>query len=132
MPWTTEANGAELDDGDEADHPPTAAPSPFVALVLLNLLEVAPRQEHLDLLVVAGQAWLDAYPDFRPFWIDQGVGHRWCAIVESICNQAPAVVDAQLPIRAILDNIVASLVGLSIPKAYMLENSLSKAKGQNL
>lgn len=103
-----------------------AAPSPFVALVLLNLLEVAPRQEHLDLLSVAGQAWLDAYPDFRPFWIDHGFGRRWCAIVESICNQAPGAIDAQLPIRATLDSIAAALVGLGIPEASRLEDLLNK------
>jgi hypothetical protein len=79
-----------------------SAPSPFVALVILNLLEVAPRPEHLDILVVAGKAWLDAYPDFRPFWVDHGFGRRWCAIVENICTQVPAAVDAQLPSRATL------------------------------
>jgi hypothetical protein len=40
-------------------------PSPFGALVLLNLLEVAPRAERLDVLVGAGSVWIEAYPDFR-------------------------------------------------------------------
>lgn len=102
-----------------------SAPSPFVALVLLNLLEVAPRPEQLDTLVVAGKAWLDAYPDFRPFWVDHGFGRRWCAIVENICTQVPAAVDAQLPIRATLDGVVAALVGLGIPEASRLEEALA-------
>jgi len=104
-----------------------SAPSPFVALVILNLLEVAPRPEHLDILVAAGKAWLDAYPDFRPFWVDHGFGRRWCEIVENICTQVPAAVDAQLPIRAILDGIVAALVGLGIPEASRLEDALAKS-----
>ena len=104
-----------------------SAPSPFVALVLLNLLEVAPRPEHLDILVAAGKAWLDAYPDFRPIWVDHGFGRRWCAIVENICSQVPAAVDAQLPIRAALDGIVAALVGLGIPEASRLEDALAKS-----
>jgi hypothetical protein len=49
-------------------------PSPFVALVLLNLLEVAPRAEQLEVLVTAGSAWIEAYPDFRQLWVDHAVG----------------------------------------------------------
>jgi hypothetical protein len=104
-----------------------SAPSPFVALVLLNLLEVAPRPQYLEILVAAGKAWLDAYPDFRPFWVDHGFGRRWCAIVENICNQVPAAVDAQLPICSELDGIVAALVGLGIPEASRLEDALAKS-----
>lgn len=104
-----------------------SAPSPFVALVLSNLLEVAPRPEHLDILVAAGKAWPDAYPDFRPFWVDHGFGRRWCAIVENTCNQVPATVDAQLPIRGTLDGIVAALVALGIPEARRLEDALAKS-----
>jgi hypothetical protein len=103
-----------------------SAPSPFVALVLLNLLEVGPRPEHLDVLVVAGRAWLDAYPDFRPFWIDHSIGRRWCLIVESIRTQAPSTVGLNLPIRAELDSIVAALIGLGVPEASRLEEALSK------
>lgn len=103
-----------------------SAPSPFVALVLLNLLEVTPRRDHLDVLVVAGKAWLDAYPDFRPFWIDHGFGRRWCLIVDSIRTQAPAGISSSLPIRSDLDGIVAALVGLGVPEASRLEEALSK------
>ena len=95
----------------------------------MNLLEVAPRHEHLNLLAEAGQAWLDAYPDFRPFWIDHGFGRRWCSIVASICNQVPAADDAQVSIRATLDGIAAALVGLGIPEARRLEDLLNKTEG---
>lgn len=103
-----------------------SAPSPFIALVLLNLLEVAPRPEHLDVLVVAGRAWLDAYPDFRPFWIDHGFGRRWCTIVDSIRALAPTAVDPSLQIRFDIDNILADLVALGIPEGSRLEEALSK------
>jgi len=103
-----------------------SAPSPFVALVLLNLLEVTPRPEHLDVLVVAGRGWLDTYPDFRSFWIDHGFGRRWCLIVDSIRAQAPTAVNSNLQIRFDIEDIVATLVGLGIPEASRLEKSLSK------
>jgi hypothetical protein len=46
--------------------------------------------------------------------------------VENICNQAPAAIDAQLPISATLDSIAAALVGLGIPEASRLEELLNK------
>ena len=103
-----------------------SAPSPFVALVLLNLLEVAPCREHLDVLIVAGRVWLDAYTDFRPFWIDHSVGRRWCLVVESIRTQAPATIGSSLPIRAELDGIVAVLISFGVPEASRLEEALGK------
>jgi hypothetical protein len=103
-----------------------SAPSPFVALVLLNLLEVSPRPAHLDILVEAGKVWLDAYSDFRQFWIDHSFGRRWCLMVDSIRTQAPAAMDSNLPIRLAVDSILAALVGLGVPEASRLEESLSR------
>jgi len=98
-----------------------SGPSPFVALVLLNLLEVAPRGEHIGLLVQAGKIWLATYPDFRSFWVDHGFGKRWCGIVERIHILDPMAIDADTASRADVDNIVAELVGLGISEANRLE-----------
>ncbi len=64
-------------------------PSPFVALLLLNLLEVAPRAEQLNMLVGAVCVWLEVYPDFQQLWIDYGVGRRWCLVMEAILGRSP-------------------------------------------
>lgn len=101
-----------------------AAPSPFVALALLNLLEVSPRPAHLDVLVEGARSWLDAYPDFRPFWIDHAIGRRWCATVDKIAQGHPSAVGAQAPVRLALDGIVAVLVTLGIAEASRLEERL--------
>lgn len=102
-----------------------SGPSPFVALVLLNLLEVAPRAEHLGLLVQAGKTWLAAYPDFRPFWIDHGFGKRWCEVVERIHVLDSTAIGANSAIREHLESIVAELVGLGVPEATRLEDLLN-------
>ncbi|HDR9224187.1 TPA: ATP-binding protein [Burkholderia vietnamiensis] len=107
-----------------------SGPSPFVALVLLNLLEVAPRAEHLGLLVQAGKIWLATYPDFRSFWIDHGFGKRWCEIVERIHILHPVAIDADAAIRADVDNTVAELVGLGVPEANRLEELLNGPRGR--
>lgn len=101
-------------------------PSPFVALVLLNLLEVAPRAEQLDVLVGAGGAWIEAYPDFRQLWIDHGVGRRWCLLMEAIRARSPTSFSNSAPLRLVIDNLVASLVALGVPEATRLEEELGK------
>lgn len=101
-------------------------PSPFVALVLLNLLEVAPQAEQLDVLVRAGSVWIEAYPDFRQLWIDHGVGRRWCLLMEAIRARSPTSVSNSAPLRPAIDTLVASLVALGVPEATRLEEELSK------
>ena len=101
-------------------------PSPFVALVLLNLLEVAPRAEQLDLLVGAGSAWIEAYPDFRQLWIDHGVGRRWCLLMEAIRARSPVSFSNSASMRLVIDTLVASLIALGVPEATRLEEELSK------
>lgn len=103
-----------------------AGPSLLVALVLLNLLEVAPRAEQLDVLVAAGTALIDAYPDFRQLWIDHGVGRRWCLVMEAIRARNPESVGHSAFHRPVIDSIVAALVALGAPEASRLEEELSK------
>ena len=102
----------------------TSGPSPFVALVLLNLLEVAPRPEHLGLLVAAGKGWLESYSDYRPFWTDYGAGRRLCLLIENIRAQALHTLAAEEPMRAVLDRLLAALVSLGVPEASRLEEAL--------
>lgn len=101
-------------------------PSPFVALVLLNLLEVAPRAEQLDVLVAAGRAWIGAYPDFRQLWVDHGVGRRWCSLVDAIRARSPSSVGHSAPLRTAIESLVAALVALGVPEATRLEEELAK------
>lgn len=101
-------------------------PSLFVALVLLNLLEVAPRPEQLDVLVGAGSVCIEAYPDFRQLWIDHGVGRRWCLLMEAIRARSPTSFSNSTPLRPAIDTLVASLIALGVPEATRLEEELSK------
>lgn len=101
-------------------------PSPFVALVLLNLLEVAPRAEQLEVLVLAGSAWIEAYPDFRQLWVDHGVGRRWCLLIEAIRVRSAASVSHHAPLRSTIDSLVAALIALGVPEATRLEEELGK------
>ena len=101
-------------------------PSPFVAMVLLNLLEIAPRAEQLDVLVCAGSTWIEVYPDFQQLWIDQGVGRRWCLLMDAIRADSPSSFSNNMPLRPAIDTLVASLIALGVPEATRLEEELSK------
>lgn len=104
-----------------------AGPSPFIALVLLNLVEVAPRAELLDVVVAAGTTWLDAYPDFRQLWIDYGVGRRWCLMVDAIRARSPECVGHGSPCRPAIDHVIGALVALGVPEASQLEEDIARS-----
>ncbi|MFA6262459.1 MAG: ATP-binding protein [Bacteroidia bacterium] len=101
-------------------------PSPFVALLLLNLFEVAPRAEQLDVLVGAGSSWIETYPDLRQLWIDHGVGRRLCLLMEAIRTCSATCFSNSAPLRPAIDTLVASLIALGVPEATRLEEELSK------
>jgi hypothetical protein len=95
----------------------------LAVIVLLNLLEVAPRAEQLPLIVAAGKGWLAAHPDDRDFWIDQGFGRRLCALMESIRGHDPNTFRLGQPLRKDIDILLASLVRMGVAEAHRLEES---------
>ncbi|MBC3910959.1 ATP-binding protein [Undibacterium umbellatum] len=103
-----------------------AGPSLFSAIQLLNLLEVAPQTEHLELLVVAGKTWLENYANFRPFWFDQAIGQRWCVIVKKIIDEINFEALANNKLGAELDYIVSKLIELGVVEAIPLEEKQNK------
>jgi len=106
-----------------------SGPSPFVALVLLNVLAVAPRPAQLGLLLQAARTWLATYPDFRLFWIDHGIGKRWCEIIQRIHMHDPRAIGPDATIRMEIEAVVAELVALGVAEASQLEDFMTDARG---
>jgi len=96
----------------------------LAAMVLLNLLEVAPRTTHLGLIVAASKSWLAAFPDGKAFWIDQGIGRRLCAIIDAVLALDPSLFAPDQASRKDIDRLLESLVRMGIAEAYRLEESL--------
>jgi hypothetical protein len=96
----------------------------FVALVLLNLLEVSPRTAHLPLANAAARAWLTSNPDDNTFWVDSDIGRRLCSVMEAIFNVDPKAFGIDEPLRRDIDNLLAALVRLGVPEAHRLEEAL--------
>ena len=96
----------------------------FVAIALLNLLEVGPRVTHLPLIVLAGKAWMMANTDDKEFWVDHGIGRRLCSVVESILALDPTAFKPGSPVRGAIDSLLASLVRMGVAEANSLEERL--------
>jgi len=100
------------------------APCPFVAVLLLDLLEVSPRKEHLNILLTGTNAWLRHMPSNTEFWINHGIGHRFCKLVEAIHLKTPDSLAPDSEARQVLDTLLAELTKLGVPEASQLEQKL--------
>ena len=97
----------------------------LAAIALLNVLEVAPRAAHVEVIVAAGKGWLAAHPDDKVFWIDQDIGRRLCALIETILSRDSGAFRLDQPSRKEIDSFLGSLVRMGVPEAHRLEASLS-------
>jgi len=96
----------------------------FVALTLLNLLQVSPRPEHLPLVVTAGRVWFAAHPDDKAFWVEHGVGCRLCSIIETIMRLDPKVFAGNQAGRLEIESLLGSLIRLGVSEAHQLEEGI--------
>jgi hypothetical protein len=101
-----------------------SGPSFFTALITLNLLEVSPKPSHLPFIVMAAHLWLKSYPDSAPFWIDSGIGHRVCALIDVIWRREPVLFNRAQTLRNDVDRLLAALVRIGVAAAARLEQAL--------
>lgn len=102
-----------------------AGPCRKVTEVLLNLLEVSPRPEHLPLLALAGRSWWEAFENSQIFWVEAGVGNRLCRLVQSVLAMHVGVIEVTLGMG--LAHLAADLVALGVSEAPRLEATLGGA-----
>ena len=100
----------------------------FVATITLNLMEVSPAPAHLQFVMKAASDWLEVFSDYNEFWVDFSIGRRLCAWFNAVWRQEPSLFDAQTRSRSDLERLLAGLVGLGVPEARRLEESLSTAE----
>lgn len=101
------------------------APSHFVALVTMDLLEASPGAPLLPLVVAGGKAWVASYGDDTSFWVELGIGRRLCALINQIRETSPGALVANRSERQAIDATLAVLVRLGVAEARVLEAALA-------
>jgi hypothetical protein len=104
-------------------------PSLFVALVTLNLVEVAPKSTHLQFIMAAANAWLRSYPDSNDFWIGHDIGRRVCVWIEAMWRRELTLLGVERAVRLDVDRLLAALVSLGVADARRLEEALARGPG---
>ena len=98
----------------------------FIAIVTLNLLEVAPRPAHLSFLLAAACSWLAAFPDSTDFWTGHGIGPRVCALIDAARQTEPTLLASGEPLRNQVDRLLPGLVRVGVADAAGLEQALQR------
>jgi hypothetical protein len=97
----------------------------FVAVVTLNLLEVAPQPAHLSFVLTAVASWMAAFPDSTDFWIEHGIGRRVCALIDSTRQMEPTLLAFGQPLREQVDRLLPGIVRVGVAEAARLEQALT-------
>jgi energy-coupling factor transporter ATP-binding protein EcfA2 len=101
----------------------------FVAIVTLNLLEVAPQPAHLPSLLAAATSWMATFPDATDFWIEHGIGRRVCALIEASRQIEPTLLASGQPLRDQVDRLLPGMVRVGVAEAARLERALQLNAG---
>ena len=96
----------------------------FVAIVLLNLLEVSPRPAQLGVIGAAAQEWMAAHSDSREFWGGQAIGRRVCSLLSAILALDPKLFATDQPARREIDALLGKLMRLGVAEGHGLEEAL--------
>ena len=100
-----------------------AAPSTFVALAILGLLEVQPQVHRLTFVAQVVIAWWGAQGASTEFWNGYGIARRVCDWVEKAILSAP--VPREVLDSAELTSIVDTLIQTGTPLARILDEKIS-------
>jgi hypothetical protein len=99
--------------------------SPFLTFHYLNFFEVAPHEKQVPCMLGCAEKWLEQFPQNDQFWIEWGVGRRISAILNAILKVSPNAFTTE-ELRARIDRLLSSLVGLGVNEAHEMEQLLYK------
>jgi hypothetical protein len=101
-------------------------PSLSVALMVLSIGSLSPDYPFLEFGVGALRACLKRFPDDTKFWVDYGVGKKFCGWIEGIISAKGSKALDDTSVRAPVEEIVSNLIRLGVVQAANLENALSR------
>lgn len=96
-------------------------PTAFVSLCTMNTLMVSPTSRHLDFLLSAVEAWLNATRTDQSMWHALGIGRKVAEWFDKAAFEDPSLLHCEHPQRMSIDAMLGHLVSLGISEAHEIE-----------
>jgi hypothetical protein len=87
---------------------------------------VSPDYPFLEFGVGTLHVCLKRFPDDTKFWVDYGVGKKFCGWIEGIISAKGSKSLDDTSVRAHVEEIVSNLIRLGLVEAVNLETALSR------
>lgn len=100
-----------------------SCPSAFVAVLVLNLIEMTLREEYVAFVLKSARIWMEKFHSDTSFWIDYGIGHKLCMWFETIMLQS-SLFHTDKSLQRDMDQLLGKLIKVGIPEASRLEKML--------
>jgi len=107
-------------------------PTAFIALCVVNILEIQPRARHAEFLVAGVEAWMTRLPADRALWLDLGVGSRVVSLLRAAATDSPDLNGARHPLRHRIDVMLGRLVAVGVAEAHDLEREIQAWQGASI
>lgn len=107
----------------------TAGPSSFIALLTLSLMEVSPRQQHLQFILEVSNQWANTFPNSDSFWVEQQIGRRLCLWIKTVLDTPETINGLSNEEYSLIEQLISLLIGMGIAEANQLEAHIRSQKG---
>jgi hypothetical protein len=94
------------------------------AIVATALLDAVVLPEFSSFGIALAEAWMAHFPDDTVFWIDNGIGKRWCEWLKGLYAVSPTTFAPDTPLRRATDRILSDMVRVGVAEANQLEVTL--------
>lgn len=103
-------------------------PTAYVSLCTMNTLMVAPTSRHLDFLLSAVEAWLNATSTDESMWHVLSIGRKVAEWFDKAAIEDPSLLHREHPQRMRIDAMLGRLVSLGISEAHEIEMRIEAAQ----
>jgi hypothetical protein len=94
------------------------------AIVATALLDAVVFPEFSSFGVALAEAWMAHFRDDTEFWIDNGIGKRWCEWLKGLYAVSPTTFAPDTPLRRDTDSILSDMIRVGVAEASQLEVTL--------
>ena len=108
----------------------SGGPTAFIALCTMNTLLVVPTSRHLNFLLSAVEAWLEATRDDPSMWHTLGIGRKVAEWFEKSAIGDPSLLSQFHSDRVRRDAVLGRLVNIGVSEAHDVEIRIQAESGE--